>query len=553
MEYRHPFAAMIPLPERWLRVITWAAFALPFVVYWWHILRYAPNTPFQDDFDIALGTVDRFLAADGIGAKLGTIWERTNDHRLVMVKLVALAQYGLLGHVDFRQLIVLSSAGWTAAFVVLMGRTKILGLGLPWLVPLPYIWFSFAQERIMFFGVGSQLHHWGVCLALLMLSLLVQRRTRWATASATLAAFTAGAGGLLAPVGIAFLASRRWWKGLLVFGPVACASALLAHVSYSEVLYHPSPRDALASVEATMVFFFRSFGSLVHAHDIEVPLGILCAGGLLFYVARRAGSPFFRLAAIFIFVLMTALAMARATFGEIPIASRYSIISLLAWSLLYVFVINGEREKPHGARTLLVAWVVAGVYFGGLVLKENVNQTFARNYTARVACLAALVPGRTTAGLSEIQPGPAYAEEVLVRARDTGVFDYRTANRLQSVDPVRIETLQASREYRGYIDGYDGQHIVGWAAIVGVRSSDARIFALLESGGQVYRIPSFPVRRADVSQAMGTQFGYDWAGFEAFFAAYEITAGSYRVGVYVESPAGSAMKWTELRYERARS
>jgi hypothetical protein len=133
------------------------------------------------------------------------------------------------------------------------------------------------------------------------------------------------------------------------------------------------------------------------------------------------------------------------------------------------------------------------------------------------------------------------------------VFDYRTANRLQSVDPVRIETLQASREYRGYIDGYDGQHIVGWAAIVGVRSSDARIFALLESGGQVYRIPSFPVRRADVSQAMGTQFGYDWAGFEAFFAAYEITAGSYRVGVYVESPAGSAMKWTELRYERARS
>jgi hypothetical protein len=61
------------------------------------------------------------------------------------------------------------------------------------------------------------------------------------------------------------------------------------------------------------------------------------------------------------------------------------------------------------------------------------------------------------------------------------------------------------------------------------------------------------MRRADVSQSLGTQFGYDWAGFEAFLAAYEIPVGSYRVGIQVESTAGSAVKWTELHYERRAS
>ena len=137
---------------------------------------------------------------------------------------------------------------------------------------------------------------------------------------------------------------------------------------------------------------------------------------------------------------------------------------------------------------------------------------------------------------------------MLVKAHDTGVFDYRTAIRLTGVASVWIGTLQTSREFQGYVDGFDGQHIVGWAAIAGVRSSDTRITALLEANGTVYRVPTFPIKRADVSQSMGTQFGYDWAGFEAFFAAYDIPAGSYRVGIHVESQRGSALRWTGLRY-----
>ena len=547
---RHPFAAIVPLPEWCWRALTWVAIASPFVVYWWCVLRYSSNVPFQDDCDQVLGAVDRWLAADGAWEKIKTIVARSNDHRLITDKLVVLGQDGLFGRVDFRQLMILSGMGWTAALLLLIGRArKVLGLGLPWLVPLPYIWFSFVQERgLMGIGAGGLQHQWSVFLALLTLSLLVRNHTGWATAVTVIACCTAGVGQVLAPIGSGILLLRRRWKALAAFAAVTGAAACLAHVSYSEVLYHPSARDALSSFEATTAFFFRLFGSLVHAPDIEIPLGLLCSVGLLYYVVRRQGSSFFRSAAVYVFVAMATLALVRAPFGEIPIASRYTILSLLAWSVLYVFVADAERDKPRGAYMLLAAWIVAGAYFGGLVLKADVNETFARNYTARVASLADLVPGKTTAGLAVVQPGPSYAEGVLVRARDTGVFDYRTANRLAHVASVWLGTLQTIREFSGYVDGFDGQHIVGWAAIAGVRSSDTRITALLESNGTVYRIPTFPVKRSDVSQSMGTQFGYDWAGFEAFFAAYDIPAGSYRVGIHVESQRGSALRWTDLHY-----
>ena len=552
MADQHPFASIVPLPERWLRVITWVAFAAPFAVYWYYTLRYGPNVPFEDDCDNVLGFVNRWITAVGPWAKLRTVYERSNDHRLITEKLAILLQYGVFGHVNFRHLMILSSVGWTAALVLLLRRARqVLWLGLPWLVPLPCIWFSFVQERgLMGIGAGAIQHHWSIFLALLTLSLLVRNHTRGATATAVLALCTAGVGQVLAPVGSCMLILRRRWRSWALFGSVTGVAAQLAHVSYSGVMYHPSPRDALASFESTVEFFFRVRGSLVHAPSIEIPLGVLCAAGLLHGVITGRGSPFFRSAACYVIVVAAVLALVRAPFNEVPIASRYTIISLLAWSVLYVLWIDGERFKVYGGRALLVVWLVAGAYFGGIVLKANANQTFARNYAARVASLADLVPGHTTAGLSVFQPSPSYAEEVLVRARDTGVFDYRTANRLARVDPMQAGTLQATREYRGYIDGYDGQHLVGWAAIVGVRSSDARIFALLESGGQVYRIPSFPMKRPDVSQSLGTQFGYDWDGFEAFLAAYEIPVGSYRVGIQVESIAGSAVKWTELHYER---
>jgi hypothetical protein len=304
----------------------------------------------------------------------------------------------------------------------------------------------------------------------------------------------------------------------------------------------------LASFEATVAFFLRVSGSLVRTPEVEVPLGVLCSVGLLFYAIRRDDAPFFRFAAAFVFASMAALALVRAPFAEVPIASRYTIYSLLAWVVLYVFVISGERLKPHGALVLLTAWLAAGTYFGGIVLKTDLNQTFARNYAARVACLASLVPGRTTAGLSVIQPSPGYAEEVLLKSRDMGVFDYSKANRLLNATPVRVEDLQANREFRGYVDGYDGQHIVGWAALEGIRSSDARICTLLEDRGWAYRIPSFPMKRGDVSQALGIPFAYDWSGFESFFAAYDIPSGDYRVGIYIEAPVGSALRWTDLHY-----
>jgi hypothetical protein len=56
------------------------------------------------------------------------------------------------------------------------------------------------------------------------------------------------------------------------------------------------------------------------------------------------------------------------------------------------------------------------------------------------------------------------------------------------------------------------------------------------------------MKRGDVSQALGIPFAYDWSGFESFFAAYDIPSGDYRVGIYIEAPVGSALRWTDLHY-----
>lgn len=547
---RHPFAAIFPLPAWSFRIITWVALAVPFIVYWWNIIRYAPNTPFQDDFQIVLETVNRFLDAHGMVAKLKIIYERHNDHRLLVGKLAAIAQYGLLGHINFRLLMILGSLGWTSALLLLLTRAKRdLGLNLPFLVPLPYIWFSFVQEFTLFFAEASFQHLCTMFLSLLVLALLARERTGWATAVAMLAICTSGAARLLAPLGSVLLVFRRRWKALLIFVAATGAAALFVHVSPGEVLYCPSARDALANFEQMVAFALRVNGSLVRTPEVEIPLGVLCSVGLLYYVIRRNDARFFRYAAAFVFASMGTLALARGPFAEIPIASRYTIYSLLAWVVLYVFIISGERCKPHGAFVLLTAWLAAGIYFGGLAIKIDLNQTFARNHAARIACLASFVPGQTTAGLSLIHPSPSQSEQILVKSRDMGVFDYAKANRLLNATPVRVEDLAANREFRGFVDGYDGQHINGWALVADVRSSDARIYTLLEDRGWAYRIPSFPVKRSDVSQVAGTAFGYDWSGFESFFAAYDIPTGNYRVGILVEVPGGAAMTWTGRQYK----
>ncbi len=85
--------------KRWL---LWVVAAIPVVHYVGVVCWYAYDFPYMDDYPVVVDFLNRLPQAHTFSEKMALLLEQNNFHRLVLARLIAWANVGLTGSVDFR-------------------------------------------------------------------------------------------------------------------------------------------------------------------------------------------------------------------------------------------------------------------------------------------------------------------------------------------------------------------------------------------------------------------------------------------------------------------
>ena len=191
--------------------LLWVALLFPMAAYGLFVLKLSANFPLMDDFGAILGSLARLTEARGLHETYRWLIHQNSNHRIVLTRLAALADWWLFGAVNLQRLTVLGNAAIPALLLVLhkalpctlSPNRKLLAL-VPCVLLLfqPAAWESalwamaaLSNYQVMLFGLAA---------------LLCSARGRFISAY-LLAALAVGsqANGLFVPILITALHARR--------------------------------------------------------------------------------------------------------------------------------------------------------------------------------------------------------------------------------------------------------------------------------------------------------------------------------------------------------
>ena len=344
--------------------LLWVALLFPMAAYGLFVLKLSANFPLMDDFGAILGSLARLAEARGLHETYRWLIHQNSNHRIVLTRLAALADWWLFGAVNLQRLTVLGNAAIPALLLVLhkalpctlSPNRKLLAL-VPCVLLLfqPAAWESalwamaaLSNYQVMLFGLAA---------------LLCSARGRFISAY-LLAALAVGsqANGLFVPILITALHARRnitlaagtvvtlllwWWFFHGYFTPPGTSAPQVT-------LRHPG------QFLGYVVLFCGSIFSQQAAAWLWG--GFVLALGLLACLpdaprANASGNPF---PAFILFGVLTAAmtAAGRGTAGLVQaLAPRYAFYSALlgavVWLGLYTRYAWMQRPVMHVVGTVL--------------------------------------------------------------------------------------------------------------------------------------------------------------------------------------------------------
>lgn len=201
---------------------------LPMAVFLWQWQRYSVDFPYYDDME-AISTfvlrwdrVARFNsswpnAPAQLREYLALLLEPNFEHRVLVLKLTALLQYKIVGHLDYRYLTLLGDFSlWSIWWLWFKGRRRDTQGVYMALIVAVLLGSFFCVEDIILWTTCALQH--GPCVALTMWAVYnrMHQRVIWAYGLALLAMLSS-ANGLLAPVLVfAIGAGHIGWEGLIL-------------------------------------------------------------------------------------------------------------------------------------------------------------------------------------------------------------------------------------------------------------------------------------------------------------------------------------------------
>jgi hypothetical protein len=297
--------------------------------------------------------------------------------------------------------------------------------------------------------------------------------------------------------------------------------------------------------EQALAFSLTLFGALVEYKELALILGLLGITLAFWFSLRSTPRSFSLLLLAFSATTLLTITISRSGFGiDYALASsRYTPFTLTFWATLYVSSLM-ESPAHWKPKILALALIICPLYFASLVIKHELNGSFAQTRAQKLSGLGAWLNNNPKYLL---YPAPEDAREILKTSARLGVYRFTSTQ----LDIPRELTLQeiAQEPLENYIvDENDENYLKGWALLPNIHAEETQTSILLTNFSKVYKLPSLKVYRPDVSAYFKRNFFYDQSGFEIYLSMFNIPRGEYRIGIMVESKLRTAIHWLDKTY-----
>jgi len=395
------------------------ALLAPVGLYYWFVLRYGVNVPFQDTWNGTLPVLHEYVQGH---LTLAALWQPHNENRMLVPNLILVLLDSLTRMNQLVDMLISATMLVAACGVICWLAVHVHRMSLIWLVPCPAVMLAVLQTEnaLWAFQLAWSLI---VLLTAVTLTLLEIGRDRWlflllACATAGLASFSSLQGLLIWPVGLAYGLASGWRfrpAGVWVAFGIACLAVYWYH--FGPVHPASDPLAMLSQPVTSIRFMLILIGAPFVYHRLAMGIVVVCIAGATAFLAlrthswRRCRVGFALIATSLLFdVLVTAgrgnLGLAQAT------ASRYSTYNLMLLVGIYLVAVaasgplrrltDGDQvrdERPWGWGLVAICACAMAWQFS-MSLPYGLEQ--GEGFSARLSQGAALLRDYRTSSASAL-------------------------------------------------------------------------------------------------------------------------------------------------------
>lgn len=310
------------------------------------MVKTSVNIALTDDYGAIADFLWRYAHSQSLLARLGWVLNaQHNEYKLILLNVVVVAQYHLIGHVNYRALQLIGDLSVPAIlwllWLLLARQQRPLHQAM-WLILLPwYLFLSLCYFETVNWA-NTEIQELTIIPLVLACVLFFTSRIRYAVLWGTLflvfsiASFASGF--IFAVALLILLIYQRRLRPSLAVALATCLMAAIYFTHYSPGSHHSLPPIGLA-VSYMLVFL----GGILPTAVSCAVLGILLVAGFIFLLSRGWArlSPETFCIAVFCILIGAAVAPGRYQEGlGSAMSSRYQVYPLLLLSAEYLAVLR---------------------------------------------------------------------------------------------------------------------------------------------------------------------------------------------------------------------
>jgi hypothetical protein len=337
-----------------LQFLSGIVICLVILVYLSYNFYFSVNFPFQDDF-LLIQFIET-VSQGGLGfvGLVKELFRTFNDHKAVVPRLIALVEYSVTGHLNFRFYIVLVLLNVIYIFYFLYLQFRKTKLPLYYFLPAPFLFFHPLYHEISGWALNGMQHSYLTAFTVTAI-ILVSQRSNWAFYAAMLccflATFTHGNGVLSFPAIVFYFLCFKDFKkaGLTALFMVICLGIYLA--GYESGQAGKLPKDVMSFIASLFGFIGSSMSLWSNAVLWSALWGAVIIGFMIFITVKVSAVYFNKpvtvkpgtveLLTLFAFIFITSMVIAlfRSWAGS-TIASRFQIYACLSTVMFYILLLD---------------------------------------------------------------------------------------------------------------------------------------------------------------------------------------------------------------------
>lgn len=530
-------------------VLAYLAIALPVAGYLVYSRYFSGALFYADDFHL-LKTVQWVKETDEWLEKVKLFYQQHQEHRIVMPRLLTLADYYLEGHIGWKSLIFFASVVWCSTIFILWKTFRSLDISAWYFIPVPWLLLHPQYYENVTWSISILQQSDVVFLFTLLAYLCARKKYNLALLVSVIATFTHGNGLFSFPIALTFSLIDKDRRSTARLVSAFSAMYLIYFYEFKSgqnASISQSLADPLNLIQSFGVFFGGTTLIAAKNYVIAALAGLLLIGSLITWsvvtfrknLTGKGSELFDRVLwgiTAFLFITGSLVVVTRSWQGVETIAAprylHYSSYVICIFYLVALRVTRGNSRKVLG-----VVFIPAAVL---LCLLSYFN------FTPHVRFLRDQLLAEESNYINHgvfLQYFPSFNRNIsepyrnavasgVIRMSDRLPYD-STRETLSSIplvvalDSIRLEDANGSSEER----------------IVRISSAEQhkkQVFLAIRAERQTpYWIPVFTQRAS--YRSLLTSGALVGKGFEGTAILNNLPPGSYQVGIYTEG----SVSWTD--------